>query len=87
MANELHCVRTVDAKTFCIIRRLQKTVILGQVLNIRFLNLFGTERPFKVNRQKNVFFQITSAVGVDRSFQSYQEVSWMFLKVSDILKE
>ena len=51
------------------------------------LNLFGTERPFKVNRPKNVFFQITSAVGVDRSFQSYQEVPWMFLQVSDILRE
>ena len=51
------------------------------------LNLFGTERPFKVNRQKNVFFQITSAVGVDRSFQSYQEVPWMFLHTSDILRE
>ena len=37
--------------------------------------------------KKNVFFQITLAVGVDRSFRSYQEVPWMFPQVSDILRE
>ena len=51
------------------------------------LNLFGTERPFKVNWRKNVLFQSTLAIGIDRSLRSYQEVPWMFHQVSNILRE
>ena len=39
------------------------------------------------DKKQKVFLQITLAVGVDRSFRSYQEVPWMFPQVSDILRE